>query len=418
VLFKEKKMRVWNLKLLAAMALMLFVAVSCTKNPSNALTSESINTPSLYSPANKSVVDSLKTTIIWNTVANAALYEFQISSKQDFSDTLMSDSLPENYRNITKWDSLLTPNATYYWRVRAISSGGTSRWSSISCFSEHIEPPYMRSFSYQEYMNISLTPVINWDTVSGPNAVKYQLQISKDYDFDSIVVNTMTVADSFKVIQPLSYGTAYETRVRAISNFDTSDWSYIEEFYTLYNTPGKTVLAYPANGAKGILGSDYLSWVYEKGSATYDIQVAADPNFTNILFQTSGTTSKSYSLSSCMANTTYYWRVRTTNSMGTGTWSDVWSFTTAYFVQLLSPYDTERNVGSPATLTWSAVPGVSTYWVKLYSSSGTFLNDSTITTTSISVDIFTSYSCYWQVCGIFPDGTKTAWSSQWSFKRN
>jgi len=397
----------------------IFVAASCTKNPSNALTTESINAPSLYLPANMSVEDSLKTTIIWNTVANAALYEFQISSKQDFSDTLMSDSLPQNYRNITKWDSLLTPNATYYWRVRAISSGGTSRWSLISCFSEHIQPPYMSSFPYWDDIDISLTPVINWDTVSGTNAVKYQLQISKGYDFDSIVVNITTVADSFKVNLPLSYGTLYETRVRAISSFDTSDWSDTNAFNTLYDIPGKTVLTYPTNRATGISNSDYLSWVAENGSATYEIQVAADPNFTNILFQTSGTTSTSYSLSYFTGNTTYYWRVRTTNSLGTGLWSDVWSFTTAYFVQLLSPYDTERNVGSPATLTWSAVPGVSTYWVKLYSSyNGTILNDSTITTTSISVVVPSSYYCYWQVCGIFPDGTKTAWSSQWSFKRN
>jgi hypothetical protein len=234
-----------------------------------------------------------------------------------------------------------------------------------------------------------------------------------------MVVNITTVADSFKVNQPLSYGTSYETRVRAISNFDTSDWSYTKDFYTLYDIPGKTVLTYPANGATGISNSNYLSWVYERGYATYDIQVAADSNFTNILFQTSGTTSTSYSLSLLMGHTTYYWRVRTTNSMGTGLWSDVWLFTTGYFIQLLSPSNTQRYVGSPATLTWSAVPGVSKYWVKLYSSyNGTIINDSTITTTSVSAPVPSGYYCYWQVCGIFPDGTKTAWSSEWSFKRN
>jgi len=87
-------------------------------------------------------------------------------------------------------------------------------------------------------------------------------------------------------------------------------------------------LVSPSNGASGVSTSPTLNWSQAAGATSYDVQVSTNPNFSNLVVNTS-TTSNSYNVTPALAgNTTYWWRVRATNNCGTGTYTSSWSFTT------------------------------------------------------------------------------------------
>jgi hypothetical protein len=59
----------------------------------------------------------------------------------------------------------------------------------------------------------------------------------------------------------------------------------------------------------------------------YQIQIARDSTFTEIIAQDSLLTETTYTMNSLMHVQTHFWRVRSFNSAGTGEWSGTWRFT-------------------------------------------------------------------------------------------
>ncbi len=85
----------------------------------------------------------------------------------------------------------------------------------------------------------------------------------------------------------------------------------------------------PANGETGTITSPMFTWTPSAGGGAYDIELATDDAFTNIVESASGLTAANYNSGFLSTLTTYYWRVRGNNICGEGPWSMTWSFTTA-----------------------------------------------------------------------------------------
>jgi subtilisin-like proprotein convertase family protein len=93
--------------------------------------------------------------------------------------------------------------------------------------------------------------------------------------------------------------------------------------------PGAPVLASPADGSTGVSTAPSLAWNAVNGAATYDVQVATDAGFGNVVRSATGLTGTSYTPSPALSeDTLYYWRVRANNACGTGSYSAAWSFRT------------------------------------------------------------------------------------------
>ena len=70
-----------------------------------------------------------------------------------------------------------------------------------------------------------------------------------------------------------------------------------------------------------------LTWVANSNASSYDVQLATDPGFTNII--SSGTVlTTSYNVSGLTDNTNYYWRVLPKNDNCSGTYSSGYTFRT------------------------------------------------------------------------------------------
>ena len=92
--------------------------------------------------------------------------------------------------------------------------------------------------------------------------------------------------------------------------------------------PGAPVLTDPPNGATNVSTTPTFMWQAMAQAASYDIEIATDAGFTNIV--DAGTVEGTSYMSGVALNTstTYYWHVRANNACGTGSFSATWSFTT------------------------------------------------------------------------------------------
>lgn len=92
--------------------------------------------------------------------------------------------------------------------------------------------------------------------------------------------------------------------------------------------PGSATLIAPANAATGVILQPTLDWSTVAEASSYDVEVASDAGFTNIV--ASGNVSDSFFdiTTSLTISSTYFWRVTPSNTCGTGSTSSVFSFTT------------------------------------------------------------------------------------------
>lgn len=119
----------------------------------------------------------------------------------------------------------------------------------------------------------------------------------------------------------------YNITVTGTSGATTND--EIVNLTVLPGAPGSVNLSSPGNGATGISATPTLSWSAASNADTYDVQVATDAGFSNLVVNQSGVTGTSYTVSNALnANTLYHWRVRGVNGCGDGNYSSAFTFTT------------------------------------------------------------------------------------------
>jgi len=90
---------------------------------------------------------------------------------------------------------------------------------------------------------------------------------------------------------------------------------------------GKITLSLPKNNATEVLLSQQLQWLAVTNATSYDVQIATDVNFTNIV-SSGNVTTNSYTSTNLVGTTQYFWRIKPKNTCGEGTFSNTFSFTT------------------------------------------------------------------------------------------
>lgn len=122
-------------------------------------------------------------------------------------------------------------------------------------------------------------------------------------------------------------------------------------------TPGSVSLIAPLDAATAVAPAPTLSWNAATDATSYDIQLATDAAFANIVID-QNTAASSYSVSPNLSYlTAYYWRVRGKNYCSTGAWSSVYSFTTQSNSATQCLIDVDFEGGQPSgwlfTNTWT-----------------------------------------------------------------
>ncbi len=93
--------------------------------------------------------------------------------------------------------------------------------------------------------------------------------------------------------------------------------------------PGQVLLTTPANFATGQPLQPTFTWTAASQGGTYDLQVATDNQFNNIVYSATGLTTTSHTAGTALnPDSIYYWRVQASNSCGTGEYSTPFIFVT------------------------------------------------------------------------------------------
>lgn len=283
--------------------------------------------------------DALTPVLNWTPVTGAAVYRVDIATDAQFNNIVFSD-LTTN----TAW-AMRTPlpdydiNGGYYWRVvwGAQADPSDPQYMvdessvPVAQFTKQSEPTLGSAASGV----VSSPPLFTWTDV--PGAGEYELQVSRDEQFDSSTTQSMDVYGLGAYWaptggQPLTSGTWY-WRVRPIDGSGQGlTYSPVQSF--TISPPAATPSA-PSDGAT-VVGSPLLNWQPVTGACSYDVQFSDTSTFPD----DDGSSSPSGPGAVNTAQTAYvptgqeishagtwYWRVRPEMcDTDTGAWSATQTF--------------------------------------------------------------------------------------------
>lgn len=372
-----------------------------------------INRVTLIEPSINAVGSPLIINFKWNPVANADLYEFQISDDYDFNtikETIILSS--NNWTNYYK----LNYNTMYFWRVRGRVNNALGEWSARSYFTTIVAPPELISPSNNK-AGVPIKPTFVWKSTDG--ATGYILQVSKYPNFNNLVFEktfNRTNDTNFTSQVNLEYFQTYYWRVAAKNGAIQSDWSEIWQFTTKIQAPN---LRSPANKTYGVPTIAVLQWTPTTGANIYEIQIALDSAFENKFFDGIAPQNDQYQTRLLEPFTKYYWRVRASNDDGSSDWSEVWWFITIIPPpQLENPTDNSKNLNAPINFTWSAFSQTEKHHIQIATDQNfvsLIVDDSSLDKNSFSLlDIEFNKIYYWRVRSIIRQ-YQSDWSSIFTF---
>ncbi len=116
--------------------------------------------------------------------------------------------------------------------------------------------------------------------------------------------------------------------------------------------PSVPALQTPVNDEKDDSTSLLLKWYPVDSTTSYGLQISMLPDFSSLVLNKQGIDLNYYYVSGLQNNSLYYWRVCAANLNGTGSWTEVWNFTTKNVSRILQ----QNNKAFPKSFSLSNYP--------------------------------------------------------------
>lgn len=320
--------------------------------------------------------------VSWAAVSGATGYQLDVATDAGFT-AFVTGYNNKNLGNVAlSAVSGLSAGTTYYYRVRAYNTGGTSVDSNIITIATVPAAPTGVAGSAVSTTGFT----VSWSAAAG--ATGYRLDVATSSSFTAFLpgFSNLDVANvTSSAVSGLSAGTTYYCRVRAYTSGGTSLNSTTFTQATLPAAPAATAATLLT--ATGFTAT----WVAVTGATGYQLDVATDAGFTTFV---AGYSSKvlgsvtSLAVSGLSGATPYFYRVRAINSGGAGVSAD--SNTITLTTVPVAPVAAAATAITQTSFVanWGAVFGVSGYRLDVATNSGftTFVTGYT----NLDVSNFTS----------------------------
>lgn len=262
-----------------------------------------------------------------------------------------------------------------------------------------------------------------WD--ADANAASYEIQVARDSNYIDLVTNKTTTQTSYS--DSYGGGEVLYWRVRAKSPSGKAGlWSVGRQLRTYSEAtcdlPGEPVLHLKASDpCMEYVNRDNveLSWDAGLYADSYEVQVATDQAFSNVVVSRS-TASLSVTIA-VPQDGTYYWRVRSVNGNGESAWTDADSFCICpdlSAVTITSPTDGATCLDENSVpVEWSADSQAASYELQVDTDSA-FSSPTTHPTTGTTHTLSglnQSTTYYLRVRSISAGGADGPWSNPVSF---
>lgn len=358
--------------------------------------------PVLQQPVNNQTEVQVTPLLNWSDVAGALKYRVQVSAFSNFSVLWLDDS-SSTASQFQVPNGILAYNSLYYWRVKTRNTAGWGDYQTpIRFFTQVVPPPPVPALSAPSNgaTGVELTPLLNWNDVTG--STKYRVQVSLASDFSTTLIDDSgIVASEYQISSGiLNSNTLYFWRAAVKGSSSWSSFSSPWSFTTI-GVPQPVVLFSPLNNASAqelninfiwYKASELVSGVllnakdnnpaFKKTNSAkislqgadaingYRFEITADTvTFAGLIVDSTLTDTAKF-VSGLTANTSYYWRVKAKNEIGWGAYSLWWKFTTLNNVPpaapvLISPANSAINISVTPLLDWSDVSGSEKYRVQV-----------------------------------------------------
>jgi hypothetical protein len=205
--------------------------------------------------------------------------------------------------------------------------------------------------------------LIGWYAATDNPADFFRLQVSKEADFVATVVDRDSITGTETLVTGLDNNYTYYWRVNGTNVVGTGPWSEVWNFTTEDGPPEPPTLASPPDGTADLGLLPTFVWHPGLAATSYDLQVSTSASFGSSVINETGIVDTSDTVTTPLnTSTTYYWRVRSVNDLGTSSWTGGWSFTTIP-PPTAPPVALEARdvVDSSFTALWNAAVGADSY---------------------------------------------------------
>ncbi len=232
----------------------------------------------------------------------------------------------------TKDLKYLTPNSVYYWNVIGENELGKGTLSETWKFTTGNSVPR------KVYLELPLDnsevqgseALLEWNKLQ--EADSYNLLVY-DSEMDEILNEIIPAEEHLQpkyTISDLVIEADYFWKARASNELGDGEWSDTWKFTTIESVPDKVVLRYPPDNSTGVERNLEFIWENLPDADSYELILM---DYQSNIILNSNSSENEGEIVSDSANmleeyTTYKWRVRGINDIGSGEWSETWQFTT------------------------------------------------------------------------------------------
>ncbi len=289
-------------------------------------------TTNLLAPSDNDVDADLDIEFSWQAAIHATYYHFQLATDDAFS-SLVHDSLSVDSTLFQAGP--LEKNQDYFWRVRPRNNIAEADWSPTWTFKTIANPlPAVVTLLSPENGALGRFIPVQIDWMTATSTLDYWVQVADNSGFDSLLVDSTSVATTFIVLRDpvLQVSSTYYWRVRGQNAAGvSSEWSEVFSFSTIIPGlfPSNVSLSSPENNATRRDTMLTISWMAAANSSTYRLQLSDTDDFSGSVEETVAIADTSIFLADLEPNKDYWWRVKGQNDQGQSPlWSPVWKFTT------------------------------------------------------------------------------------------
>jgi hypothetical protein len=244
----------------------------------------------------------------WKEVKNADIYLLEIAEDKDFKTNLISKEVKELSSNVTG----LKEGKTYFYRVKTKNTAGESGFSNIiEASTLPSKPTELRLVSA-----VGGSFNVSWTASKSELPVIYLIDVGTDANFGTLIIRQQRASSTTAMLQSANFvgGRNYFVRVKAVHTKDgNSEFSNSLQILLPPSAPRLSLVT-----DKTTENSLDLSWTRAETAEAYELDVATNANFTNIIASYNAKSIKELQTSVTGLNsfTAHFCRVRSVNPSG------------------------------------------------------------------------------------------------------